>query len=63
MQQRKIVNELNNIHQHRQFMAFKSCEVIILNRQRPTVFNFINTNAIEQKRNVELNYKNAFELK
>ena len=60
MQQRKIVNELNKIHQHRQFMAFKSCEVIIIKQQHPTVFSFISSDAIEHRQSIELNYKNAF---
>lgn len=60
MQQRKIVNELSKIHQGKQFMAFKSCEVMIIKQQHPTVFSFINLDAIEHHRNIELNYKNAF---
>ena len=62
MQQRKLVNELNNIHQHRQFMAFKSCEVIVIEQQHPTTFSFINLEASEYLQNIELNYKNAFEI-
>ena len=60
MQQRKIVNELSKIHQRKQFMAFKSCEVIIIKQQHPTVFSFISSDAIEHRQSIELNYKNAF---
>ena len=62
MQQRKLVNELNNIHQDRQFMAFKGYEVIIVKQQHPTIFSFINLEVSEHSQNIELNYKNAFEI-
>lgn len=60
MQQRKLVNALNNIHQNRQFMAFESCEVILIKQQHPTVFNFINLEALQHFQHMELNHTKAF---
>ncbi|MEL6496733.1 MAG: hypothetical protein AAFQ41_16675 [Cyanobacteria bacterium J06623_7] len=63
MGQQKIVTELNNIHQHRQFMAFKSHEVIILKQQQLSTFNFIAPEAIEYHRHRELNCRDSWTLK